>query len=88
MGQSPLLRKAQLLETGLSLVWSLMGQSLLWHNAHLLEMGLSLIWSLMGQSHMLLNARQQFGVNYTVYCKLVYYKPPHHIHTHTYYSIL
>ena len=40
MGHS-LLRKAHLLKTGLSLIWSLMGQSHLLLNAHLLETGLS-----------------------------------------------
>ena len=56
MGQSPLLRKAHLCQTGLSLVWSLMGQSPLLCRARLLETGLSLIRSLMGQSHLLCNA--------------------------------
>ena len=41
MGQSPLLRKAHLLETGLSLIRSLMGQSPLFSKAHLPETGLS-----------------------------------------------
>ena len=47
MGQSPLLHKAHLLETGLSLIQSLMGQSHLFCMAHFLETGLSLIRSLM-----------------------------------------
>ena len=57
----PLLCKAHLLKTGLTLIWSLMGQSSLLRKAHLLETGLSTIqslklgpvsWvSLMGQSH-------------------------------------
>ena len=51
MDQPPLLRKAHLLKTGLTLIWSLMGQSSLLRKAHLLEMGLSLIQSLKGQSH-------------------------------------
>ena len=41
MGQSPLLRKAHLLKTGLSLIRSLMGQSPLFSKAHLPETGLS-----------------------------------------------
>ena len=53
MDQSPLLRKAHLLETGLSLIQSLIGQSHLLCEAYLLEMGLSLIRSLMCQSHLL-----------------------------------
>ena len=43
MGQSPLLHKGHLLETGHSLVWSLVGQSLLLCKAHLLETTRSLM---------------------------------------------
>ena len=47
MGQSPLLRKAHLLEMGLSLIQSLMGQPPLLRKAHFLETGISLIRNLM-----------------------------------------
>ena len=60
MGQSPLLRKAHLFETGISLVWSLMAQSPLLHKAHLLETCLSLVWSLMGP-YPLLHAQCSFA---------------------------
>ena len=52
MGQSPLLRKAHLLETGLSLVRSLVSQSRESVSSVVQgSLGLSLILSLMGQSH-------------------------------------